>query len=355
MKINPIVILPFIMLALILAIWGGWIRIGWNLPLTKTAGHHGAIMVGSFLSSLIFLERAVTFKNKLILLLPLVNALSIVAFITGFPWVAHLILLAGSVGFCGMCIHFIYRYKEQYYYLFFAGAFCLATGNWLLLNNDIYPQAVPWWMGFFLFTIVAERLELSRFLQVSKAQHNLLFAALAVSFTVLIIPFHLYGSHIFAAGLLLTSLWLMKFDMAFRSLSKAGQHRYSGLLLIVGYVWLIITAVFLFSGDVNAFWYDATLHAFFIGFVFSMIFSHAPIILPAVLKLPVKPFRPILYIWFSILQASLITRIAADYFIEIEIRRWAGMMNGLIILSFFINMAIIIKTELKQKQSLTKT
>ena len=86
-----------------------------------------------------------------------------------------------------------------------------------------------------------------------------------------------------------------------------------------------------------------------------MIFSHAPIILPAVLKLPVKPFRPVLYIWFAILQASLITRIAADYFIEIEIRRWAGLMNGLIILSFFINMAIIIKTELKQKQSLTKT
>jgi hypothetical protein len=72
--------LPFIVLSLLVAIWGGWMRIGWALPVSQAAAHHGAIMVGSFLATLIFLERAVTFKSKWVLLLPMLNGMSIIAF-----------------------------------------------------------------------------------------------------------------------------------------------------------------------------------------------------------------------------------------------------------------------------------
>lgn len=342
-------ILPLVVFSLLLAIWSGWIRIGWSLPSTKTTGHHGALMVGSFLSTVIFLERAVTFKNKLVLLLPLLNGLSAVFFVTGLPAVAQFILLAGSIGFCIMCLHFIYSYGELYYYLFFAGAFCLAIGNWLLFKTNFYPQSAPWWMGFFLFTIVSERLELSRFLPVTKKQSSLLLLCLAIAFIGLLIPFHFNGSLVFATGLILTASWLFKYDMAMKSVKKAGQHRYSAILLISGYVWLVITGAFLYAGNVNAFWYDATLHSFFLGFVISMIFSHAPIILPAVLKLPVKPYRRQLYLLFILMQASLTARVVADGMLLPALRKWAGMINGITMLLFFISIAVLVKMELKKR------
>jgi hypothetical protein len=352
MKLKPQFILPFLVLALLVAILSGLIRIGWQLSLTQAAGEHGALMVGSFLSSVIFLERAVTFKNKLVLLLPLMNAASAVAFLTGYPLVGQWMLLAGSLGFCVMCLYFVYHYKEKYYYLFFAGAFSLALGTWLLIRFQFYPRIVPWWMGYLLFTIVAERLELSRFLNITKQQNALLWLALAIVFAGLIIPFHLHGDIVFATGTILTAAWLLNYDMAFKSIRRAGQHRYSAVLLIVGYVWLIVTAVFLFMGNVNPFWYDATLHSFFVGFVFSMIFSHAPIIFPAVLKLPVKLYRPILYVWFILLQLSLVARVLFDAMLWVEGRRIAGLINGLTILIFFITIAAIIASELRTRKRL---
>jgi len=354
MRLKAVYVLPLIVFSLLLAIWSGWIRIGWNFPVSKSVGQHGALMVGSFLTTVILLERAVTFKNQLVLLLPLINGLSAIFFVSGNTIIAQYLLLAGSFGFCVMVLSFIYRYKEQYYYLFFAGAFCLLIGNWLLIKNQFYPQSVPWWMGYLLLTIVAERLELSRFLQVSKLQNNMLLGSLLIAFAGLLIPFHYKGDVIFAAGIALTALWLFKYDMAVKSVKRAGQHRYSGILLITGYVWLIVTAIFLLTANGNTFWYDATLHSFFIGFVISMIFSHAPIILPAVLKLPVKPYRPVLYVWFLLMQASLLTRIIADTLILPELRKWAGMINGIVLLIFFISIAVLVKTEMNKRRRLVK-
>ena len=223
-------------------------------------------------------------------------------------------------------------------------------GNWLLIKTAFYPVAVPWWMGYLLLTIVAERLELSRFLMITKFQQNLLIGSLLIAFAGLLIPFHLYGYLIFAAGLFFTALWLFRFDMAIKSVKLPGQHRYSGIILLAGYAWLLITAFFLSAGNVNAFYYDATLHSFFIGFVISMIFSHAPIILPAVLKLPVKPYRPVLYIWFVLIQLSLITRIIADVLIMPVVRKWSGMVNGITLLIFFLSIAILVKIELSKRR-----
>jgi len=98
-----------------------------------------------------------------------------------------------------------------------------------------------------------------------------------------------------------------------------------------------------------AFGYDAVLHSFFIGFIFSMIFSHAVIILPAVTKLPVKLYRPFLYTWFILLQASLIIRIVADILEDIICRKIGGLANGIAILLFFISIAGIMKSELKKR------
>jgi hypothetical protein len=353
---NKVVfVFPFIILSLLAAIWSGWLRIGWNLPITNIAAQHGALMVNSFLASLIFLERAVTFRNKWILLLPLINAMSVLSFAFNQPQTAQLLFIVGSSGFVAMCIYFIYRFKEAYYYIFLLGSVCLLTGNVILYRSNFYPSAVTWWMGFLLFTIVAERLELSRFLPLNLFKRALLWLCLLMVLTALVWPFHLRGNIALAVAVAMTALWLLKYDMAKHSIKVRGQHRYSGLLLIIGYAWLIIMSVLLFFQDRLVFGYDAVLHSFFIGFIFSMIFSHAVIILPAVTKLPVKLYRPFLYVWFVLLQLSLVVRIIADLFEDIVCRKIGGIANGISILLFFISIASIMRRELNKKRKLSAT
>jgi len=338
-------ILPLIILALLSAIWSGWLRMGWSLPFTATAAQHGGLMVNSFLASLIFLERAVTFKNKWVLLLPLVNALSGIAFLFHQPRAGQVILCMGGAGFLALCFYFIYRYRELYYYVFLAGAFCLMAGDLILASTQNYVRAVPWWMGFLFFTIVAERLELSRFLALTKFKTNLLIATLILVLTALCWPWFDSGRLLFACGLALASIWLLQYDMARYAARAKGQHRYSGILLLTGYAWLLLSAGILPFQSRLPFGYDAVLHSFFIGFVFSMIFSHAPIILPAVTRWPVKIYRPSLYIWFVIMQLGLVLRIIADGLGDVWCRKIGGMISGLAMLLFFISIAFILHTE----------
>jgi hypothetical protein len=346
-------VVPFIVIALLSAIWSGWTRMGFDLPVSSAAVHHGSLMVNGFLASLIYLERCVTFKNKLVLLLPLLNALSVILHSYGIPY-SNYIHTGCRIAFMVMCAWFIYQYKELYYYVFFAGAFCLVAGNIVLYETSMYPAAVIWWIEFLLFTIVAERLELTKFLPLSNGIKGLLIVLLLMVFISGLLPFHGYGSIAFAATLAGTAVWLLKYDMAFRSIKAKGPHRFSGALLITGYAWLIITAVlFCFWKDMN-FGYDALLHSFFIGFVFSMIFSHAPIILPAIMKKSVKIYRPFLYMVFVLLQVSLIARIIADMGELITVRKYAGLMNGMIILLFFVSIGMIVYTELNRKKRLIK-
>lgn len=348
---KAVLVFPLIIFSLVVAVWSGWLRIGWSLPVNGVAAQHGNFMINSFLASLIFLERAVTFKNKWILLLPAITALSGVAFVCGFNLAGQLLLAAGSAGFVLMCGFFVYRYSELYYYVFLAGALCLLAGNIILLKTHYYPGAVNWWIGFLLFTIVAERLELSRFLSLTNFKRNFLLVSLAATLLALLWPFRSNGNLALAVPIAMTGFWLLKYDMAKHSVKMKGQHRYSGMLLLTGYVWLLIMAVLLVIQAYLPFGYDAVLHSFFIGFVFSMIFSHAPIILPAVARLPIKIYRPFLYVLFILLQVSLLLRIIADVIGDVGWRKMGGLSNGITILLFFISIAFIVIQELKKRRS----
>jgi len=67
-----------------------------------------------------------------------------------------------------------------------------------------------------------------------------------------------------------------------------------------------------------------------LGFVFSMVFGHAPIIFPAILG------RPITYIRFAwvplvLLHVSVAARILGDIVVNQELRQAAGMLTGMAI------------------------
>ena len=50
------------------------------------------------------------------------------------------------------------------------------------------------------------------------------------------------------------------------------------------------------------------LHALFLGFVISMVYGHAPVILPSVLRVPL-PYRPWFYGHLALLHAGLVVRV----------------------------------------------
>jgi hypothetical protein len=83
-------------------------------------------------------------------------------------------------------------------------------------------------------------------------------------------------------------------------------------------------------------YYDAMLHAIFLGFVFSMIFGHAPIILPSVLGVAL-PFRRGFYAHWALLHASLAVRVGSDLALWPPGQRWGGLGNALAIVLFLAN------------------
>jgi hypothetical protein len=89
-----------------------------------------------------------------------------------------------------------------------------------------------------------------------------------------------------------------------------GVTRYIALSLLTGYAWLAVAgAAWLVTGtSMTVAAYDVRLHALFLGFVISMVFGHAPVIVPAVLRVPL-PYTPAFYAHLALLHAGLLVRL----------------------------------------------
>ena len=213
-------------------------------------------------------------------------------------------------------------------------------GNLLWVAGWPLYQVVSWWIGFLVLTIAGERLELSRLLQPSRAAQRG-FVAVAVLFIVGLAFGGIgtaIGARVSGVALIGLTAWLARHDVARRTVRQRGLTRLTAVCLLSGYVWLGVTGVLalLFGGVIAGLHYDAVLHAVFLGFVFAMIFGHAPIILPAVLGLPV-PFRAAFYAHVAVLHLSLMLRVAADLAGVTVLREWAGLLNVIAVLLFLAN------------------
>ncbi len=349
-KNKHLLILPLIFLSLLTGIFSGWFRVGWNFPFSLSAGEHGALMVGSFIGTLICLERSVSYPNKIALLVPLLNACSIIFFLLYLPGIAYIFLLLGSAGLVTIYYFLYVKHKGIYILIMLSGALCYFIGNAILINTSFYPASVMWWIAFLFFTITGERVELSRFVMNKNVfiKQLTLIVLLGIFVIGIILPFHSFGGYAAAISLIGSAVWLFKYDMAKHSLKKPGQSFYSGLLLTTGYFWLVITGLFFAAGTFYGAFYDASIHSFFLGFVFLMIFAHAPVILPAVLKLNISPFGKSLYTWYILLNLTLMLRVLCVFPDIAPLKALAGMLNGLTILGFFINMIILVRLAKKK-------
>lgn len=289
-------------------------------------------------------------KKKWMYIIPVISGMSLVFFLLGEQRIAMSLLAAGSLGLVYIYIDLINRFKEYYFYVMMIGAIGWAVGNIIMIINPFYPQAAPWWIVFILLTVFGERLELSKFLPQSKLKRVTMIISISVFMLGIILPYHTIGKFISGAGMLLIAFWLLKYDIARKSVKAKGMHRFTGSLLLAGYFWLLVCGLLMIYDFNSLYNYDAMLHAFFLGFTFSMIFAHAPIIFPGVAGLIIRPFHDSLFIWAILLQISLAMRIVSGLLMESHYRTLSGMFNAVIIILFFINLVIIIIS--KQRKTL---
>jgi hypothetical protein len=212
-------------------------------------------------------------------------------------------------------------------------------------------------MGFLLLTIVGERLELSRLLRLPQRRYTAFVAATSLFLVGLVITqtdLDL-GTRLIGTGLMALTLWLVRHDIARRTIRQSGLRRFIAVCLLSGYVWLGVSGILAlrFGGLVAGPYYDAMLHTFFLGFVFAMIFGHAPIILPAVMGWEIN-FRRTFYLHLGLLHVSLLLRIVSDLLLWRAGRLWGGLLNATVIPLFLASTAYAVRASAGKKATTTR-
>ena len=346
------------MVALLAALWAGLVRLGWTWPPLRQGLPlaHGPLMVSGFLGTLIGLERAVALRERWTYLGPALSGLGGLALVVGVPGAAGpLLITLGSLGLVAAFAAIVRRHPALYTAVMAAGAVAWLAGNLLWVSGWPLFHIVLWWAGFLILTIAGERLELGRLVRLSQSVQLAFLGAAGffVAGLVTLLPAYALGTRLAGAGMLALAAWLLRYDIARRTVRKPGLPRFAAVCLLSGYFWLgAAGAIAVAFGEVPAGpYYDALLHAIFLGFVFSMIFGHAPIIFPVVLGVPVA-FHRFLYAHLVLLHASLLVRVGADLMFAMEVRRWAGLLNGVALLLFIASTAYIVLRARREAHSL---
>lgn len=350
----PLLALGFV--SLLLGVLGGLWRLGWEPPLpgTEPATFHGALMAAAFFGTVIGLERAVAFGRWPAYLAPLCFGLGGIATALGAPHLfASALLVAGSAGLFAVTFVFHRRQPAHWLLMLLAGAGCAIAGNLMWLAGLPASQTMGAWAGFLVLTIAGERLELSRLRRPSPQALKLLAASSALYLAgALALPLHWRsGTALLGAAMLGLAVWLLVNDIARRNLQHHGLMRFTAACLVGGYVWLGIGGLLLPFAAQSGLLYDAALHAVFLGFVFAMVFGHAPIIFPAVLRVAV-PYTPLFYAHLLLLNLTLALRVAGDLLDLPALRSWGGMGNAIALAMFVVVTATTVVRARRQETAL---
>jgi hypothetical protein len=340
---NHMLLMALVILALLAALWSGLIRLGWNWPTLRPGlpAAHGPLMVSGFLGTLIGLERAVALKARWSYLGPTLSGLGAMLLIAGVgDWLGPLLMTLGSLGLVIVFALIIRRQPALFTATMGLGALVWLGGNALWLAGRPVHRVVLWWGGFLVLTIVGERLELSRLLRPSqKSVAAFAFSGGLFLTGVILVELDLdLGTRLTGAGMVVLTAWLLRHDVARRTVRQPGLPRFIGICLLSGYVWLGVSGLLAlrFGAVVAGPRYDAMLHTLFLGFVFAMIFGHAPIIFPAVLEKPIT-FHAAFYAHLVMLHLSLSLRVAGDLAPWRPGRLWGGLLNAAVLLLFLAN------------------
>jgi hypothetical protein len=324
-------------------LWTGLVRLGLPLPggTPLMAEFHGALMIAGFLGTLISLERAVALDRWWAYAAPALSSMGALALFAGVPPIGALAFILASGILLSASLSLVVRQFELFTVVLAVGAACWGAGNLHWLMGSSMPVLVGWWLSFLVLTIAAERLELSRLMRPPPLS-QVTFAAAAMLLLLGSARGEFAGESapFTATGLLGCAAWLLLHDIARRTIRQPGQPGFSALSILAGHVWLGVAGLVLLIAPPGtaAFSYDAVVHAIAIGFVLSMVFGHAPIILPAVIGIRLR-FNGFAYAPLALLHASVVLRVGGDLFAWVDLRATSGIVTVLALVGYLATLA----------------
>ena len=298
---------------------------------------HGPLMVLGFLGTLISLERAVALRRLWGYAAPALSALGAVALAAGAERAGQVALTAAGGWLVAVYVALLGRRVGRETLMQLAGALAWFGGGLLWLAGRPIGELVVWFAAFLVLTIAAERLELAHVSFLRSGASGGLVAAVSVigAGTLVSLAAPGAGARTAGAGMVLVAVWLAWHDVARRTIRGAGLPRYAAACLLAGYAWLGVAGALWAATGLSSgrYLYDAALHALFLGFVISMVFGHAPVILPAVLRVRL-PYRPILYAPLALLHLAVAARVAGDLAAANPVRTLGGVLAVFALLLF---------------------
>ena len=306
-----------IIASLVAGIAGGLLRAGIGLPL-QAAGTwlgqavlaHSFLMIGAFLGTVIGIERAVAVKVPLAFAAPLGSGLSGLLMLAGAVQAAAWLSAVAALAFVAVNTIVVMRQRAAHTALLLVAAAAWLAGNLLYALGARADTVAPWWFCFLVLTIVAERLEMTRLMRRRRAASPALFTLigallLGCAASSMALP---WAGSLYGMSLLGLAAWLLVFDIARRTIKAHGLSRYMAVCLLLGYLWLAVSGVAWAAASLGQPTGDAALHALALGFVFSMMLGHAPVILPAIAGVKLQ-FGWVFYAPLAVLHGSLVVRL----------------------------------------------
>jgi hypothetical protein len=336
-------LLAVIVAAMVVGIVAGLGRIGIEVPslAMERIGLHGPLLVAGVFGTLIALERAVAMRTVMARdwtwadAAPVLGgAGTIVLLINGASVVAVGLLTAGAAVLVAVNLEMLRRHPTLDVLTMAIGAGFLLLADAAWLADRAVPFLTPWWMAFLVLTITGERLELARLRIHGRAAHVTfaIAAAMYIGPLLFMVVDVAMGVRLSGIGMIALAVWLLRYDIAWLTIRRPGLPRFVAACLLAGYAWLAIAGLIAVTNAQiwAGFSYDAYLHAVLLGFAFSMVFGHAPIIFPAILERPISFIR---FAWVPLvlLHASVAARILGDIAVSQELRQAAGILTGIAI------------------------
>lgn len=346
MRRHPPGLLPrlafagLVVASLLAGIGGGLVRAGVAVPVGAPAVvGHAFLMVCAFMGTVIGIERAVAVRHPAAFAGPVASGAAGLAALGGATGAAAWLAALASLAFVGVNLVVVRRQHATHTLLLLAGALAWAAGSLLQALGLLAGAVVPLWLAFLVFTIAAERLEMTRLMRRRAGAAPALVGILAaVTSGALLCGLAPRGGGLLY-GLSLTALaaWLAAFDIARRTVRAAGLSRYMAICLLAGYAWLAVAGLAWAGSALGQPWRDAALHALALGFVFSMVLGHAPVILPALTRVKVAFGWPF-YLPLLLLHASLALRLGGGP-ANPQLKAAGAAGNALAIAAFAITLA----------------
>jgi hypothetical protein len=330
---------------LLLGLTGGLARLGAGTPSPQSAAAgHGVLMTLGFLGTLISLERAVALRHGWGYLAPVLSGSGGIAYVAGAPApVPALVFAAAGAWLIGAYLVMWQVQPTMHIAIQALGAVAWWAAAVAWLTGSGLPGIVPWLAAYIVLTISGERLELAR-VALQGSGHKpgvILWSALVLGGPALAVLRPEAGGRLFGIGLLVLSAWLVRYDVARRTVRTSGLTQYMAVCLLAGYVWLAVAGV-LWTADgqiASGHGYDAAVHAVFFGYAMSMVLGHAPVILPAVLRVRLPHHRRD-YAILLLLHVSFALRIVGGDLAGLDPARVLGGALGVVTLLAFVANAI---------------